>query len=368
MFRTLLTFCGFYLVLFTTVYILRTTFYFCIILNLPPPRSSPKNPPKTLNTSTKPTPLHHQTDPQNLLIMLILDILITLLIFLILIMIFSGFISLLERKIMATFQNRIGPGLFLFGLFTPIFDGVKLILKFNLIIFNIEIFYLLFFISLSFVFCYVLLYVLPFSNIILLNSLYNHFLFLIFHTLLNVFNTFVVGCFIINTCFVYVATIRNILCSLISEIFVIFVFLIFFSLDFFCFFNFMFLNYSSVFISKLLMLPPFFFIIVLLIFFLHINIGLFEYVEAEAELVAGVITEYSGIFFCFSSLVEIFHQILIVFIINILFFGGFYFFLKNICILILFIIIPKMALCRLKINYMFFFFCFYMFFYIVFFL
>lgn len=300
--------------------------------------------------------------------MLILDLLITLLIFLLLIMIFSGFISLLERKIMATFQNRVGPGLFLFGLFTPIFDGVKLLLKFNLVIFNIEIFYLLFFISLSFIFCYVLLYVLPFSNIILLNSLFNHFLFLIFHTLLNVFNTFVVGCFIINTCFVYVATIRSILCSLLSEIFMIFIFLIFFSLDFFCFFNFMFLNYSSIFLSKILVLPPFFFCVALLIFFLHINIGLFEYIEAEAELVAGVITEYSGIFFCFSSLVEIFHQILIVFIINILFFGGFYFFLKNILVLIFFILIPKMALCRLKINYMFFFFCFYMFFYIVFFL
>ena len=269
---------------------------------------------------------------------------------------------------MATFQNRVGPGLFLMGLFTPIFDGIKLILKFNLIIFNIELFYLLFFISLSFIFCYTLLYVLPFSNIILLNSMFNHFLFLIFHTLLNVFNTFVIGCFIINTCFVYIATIRSILCSLISEIFMIFIFLIFFSVDFFCFFNFMFLNYSSLFVSKILLFPLFFFFMVLLVFFLHINLGLFEYVEAEAELVAGVITEYSGIFFCFSSLVEIFHQILILFIINILFFGGFFFFLKNIFILIMCILIPKMALCRLKINYMFFFFCFYGFFYTVFFL
>lgn len=227
------------------------------------PKQNPK--PPTIQKKKLPkkkTPTLHQTaKTKNPLIkMLIWDILIILIIFLLLIMIFSGFISLLERKIMATFQNRVGPGLFLMGLFTPIFDGIKLILKFNLIIFNIELFYLLFFISLSFIFCYTLLYVLPFSNIILLNSMFNHFLFLIFHTLLNVFNTFVIGCFIINTCFVYIATIRSILCSLISEIFMIFIFLIFFSVDFFCFFNFMFLNYSSLFVSKILLFPLFFFL------------------------------------------------------------------------------------------------------------
>jgi NADH:ubiquinone oxidoreductase subunit H len=56
-------------------------------------------------------------------------------------MVLCGIFSLCERKILALFQLRVGPGLFLFGLLTPITDGIKLFIKYALFIISFDILY-----------------------------------------------------------------------------------------------------------------------------------------------------------------------------------------------------------------------------------
>lgn len=73
--------------------------------------------------------------------MVFLDLIIVSLIYVIVLMVLSGIYSLCERKIMAIIQLRIGPGLFLFGILTPITDGVKLFLKFILFIISFDLIY-----------------------------------------------------------------------------------------------------------------------------------------------------------------------------------------------------------------------------------
>jgi NADH:ubiquinone oxidoreductase subunit H len=73
--------------------------------------------------------------------MLILDIIIISFIFIVVLMVLCGVFSLCERKILALVQLRIGPGLFLFGILTPITDGIKLFLKFILFIISFDILY-----------------------------------------------------------------------------------------------------------------------------------------------------------------------------------------------------------------------------------
>jgi len=58
-------------------------------------------------------------------------------------MILSGYYSLIERKIMALVQLRVGPGLFFFGLITPITDGIKLFVKFLLFVISFDYIYLI---------------------------------------------------------------------------------------------------------------------------------------------------------------------------------------------------------------------------------
>lgn len=73
--------------------------------------------------------------------MLILDLLIIILIFIVVLMVLCGIFSLCERKVLAMFQLRIGPGLFLFGILTPITDGIKLFIKYALFIISFDILY-----------------------------------------------------------------------------------------------------------------------------------------------------------------------------------------------------------------------------------
>lgn len=75
--------------------------------------------------------------------MLFLDLIIVILIIIIVLMVLSGVFSLCERKVMALVQLRVGPGLFLFGILTPITDGIKLFVKFILFVISFDILYFL---------------------------------------------------------------------------------------------------------------------------------------------------------------------------------------------------------------------------------
>lgn len=281
---------------------------------------------------------------------IVLDMLIIIIIIIIVFMVYSGFISLLDRKVMAMTQNRIGPALFLFGLCTPIFDGVKLILKFGLLILNVDLLYLFCITISSLLFNYSIFLIMPLSNILLININYNHFILLSIHSMLSIINTFLVGCFIINTCFVYLATIRVILFSLIGEFCIIIVFMYIININFFAMLNFTILNIFNTIIYNFMCFPFFTILLVIICIYLQNLINVFEFSEAESELVAGTITEFSGIFFCISSLIEIAHIILSVYLILSLLFGGFFFNIKFILILIILFLMPKLLLCRLKIN------------------
>lgn len=265
-------------------------------------------------------------------------------------MVFSGFISLLDRKVMAMTQNRIGPALFLFGLCTPIFDGVKLVLKFGLLILNVEILYLFLIIVYSLMFNYGILFIIPTSNINIINLSFNHFIILSIHSMLAVVDTFLVGCFIINTCFVYLATIRAILFSIIAEFCILIVFMFLINTNFYALLNFIMINVFNVILINVLCFPIFLVLLIIICMFLQNLINLFEFAEAESELVAGTITELSGVFFCISSLIEITHIIVSTYLIVTMLWGGFFFNIKFIITLILLFLVPKLLLCRLKIN------------------
>lgn len=224
-------------------------------------------------------------------------------------MVYSGFISLLDRKVMAMTQNRVGPALFLFGLCTPIFDGIKLVLKFGLLILNVEILYLFLIIIYSLMFTYGVLFIIPTSNINIINLNFNHFIILSIHTMLSVVDTFLVGCFIINTCFVYLATIRAILFSIIAEFCILIVFMFLINTNFYALLNFIMINVFNIVLINALCFPIFVILLIIICMFLQNLINLFEFAEAESELVAGTITELSGVFFCISSLIEITHII-----------------------------------------------------------
>lgn len=293
-----------------------------------------------------------------------LDIYLIIILILLVIMIFSGFISLIERKLMATIQNRVGPALFLMGLLTPIFDGVKLILKFNVIVINIDILYLFLITFFSIIFNYIVLYILPFTNILWININFNHFIFLNLHLMLAVVNTFLVGCFILNTCFIYLATMRSILCSIIAELCMILLFIFIINIDFYSLLSFKYINEFNIILNNFYIVPFLFIIIIILVLYINSLTNLFEYAEAESELVAGTITEYSGLFFCIASLIEIFHIITSVVLFTMFLFGGFYFNFKIIIILIFLFILPKLIMVRLKLNNMFFLFYIYIFIFI----
>ena len=76
----------------------------------------------------------------------------------------------------------------------------------------------------------------------------------------------------------------------------------------------------------------------------------FDYVECESELVAGLVTEFSGLFFVIYSLVEINHTLLNAITMVCLLLGGYYICFKSLFIILFVFLIPRSMSCRLKIT------------------
>lgn len=282
--------------------------------------------------------------------MIILDIIIIILIFIIVFMVLSGVFSLCERKILAIFQLRIGPALFLFGIITPITDGVKLFIKFILFIISIDILYLVMSLYISIVCMYFTWFFIPIGYILFYDINFSLLLLLGLHLLNNVFGIFLVGCFLFSSCFVYLAAMRALLFSILAEASISISLYIYYLLDFFSFFSIKDISINQLFINN--------FFIIGILFYLLFNLTIlldglripFDYLECESELVAGLIVEMSGFFFVIYSLMEINHILISSILIVSLNFGGILISFKSLFILIITFLIPRAIGCRIKIT------------------
>jgi len=171
------------------------------------PKSSVPKPPKSQY-------FHNPSITHN---MIILDFLIIIIIFIFALMILCGFFSLAERKILALVQQRIGPGLFIFGLTTPITDGIKLFIKFILFIIGFDIIYFLLTILITLFCMYFIWFFIPLGFIIFFDSSFTIIILIATHIIINVFSIFLVGCFLFCSCFIYLATIRVLFFSILAE-------------------------------------------------------------------------------------------------------------------------------------------------------
>lgn len=266
------------------------------------------------------------------------------------VLILCGYLSLCERKLLALIQLRIGPGLFFFGLLTPITDGIKLFLKFSLFIVSIDIF---FFILSCFILLYTLFiiwFLIPVGFIIFIDTSFSIFVICIVHLTFNIICVYTVGCYIFTSCFIYLASLRIIIFSVITEILFLLSLYSIISLDCFTLFSIKEICISQLYIVNIFCLNYIYFIFFSIIILLDAMRLPFDYSECESELVAGIVTEFSGIFFILYSLSESNHIVLNCLLLISLCFGGLFTSFKLVLVLIFIVLIPRSILCRFKIT------------------
>jgi len=251
---------------------------------------------------------------------------------------------------MALVQLRVGPGLFLFGILTPITDGIKLFVKFVLFVISFDIIYFVMALYITALCMYLIWFFVPLGYLIFFDINFSILLLIAIHLINNVFSIFLIGCFLFTSCFIYLAAMRSLFFSIITEGALSISLYNFYVIDFFSFFS-----IKNIAINQLNILNLFF--IGLIFFFIFVIIILldgmrvpFDYLECESELVAGIITEFSGFFFVLYSLIEINHLLLSSLLIVALCFGGVIMTLKSIAILISVFLFPRVLGCRLKIT------------------
>lgn len=175
-------------------------------------------------------------------------------------------------------------------------------------------------------------------------------LLLAIHLINNIFSIFMIGCFLFTSCFIYLAAMRTLFFSIIAEASVSISLYVFYVLDYFSFFSIKDLAITQLFINNFYIVGILFFSCFIITCFLD---GLripFDYLECESELVAGIVTEFSGFFFVLYSLMEINHILLNSLLITTLLFGGILITLKSLLVLILIFLFPRALGCRLKIT------------------
>lgn len=288
----------------------------------------------------------------NLTIILLihLDIFFVVIIFILVLLVLSGFVSLCERRILALVQLRIGPALFLFGLLTPITDGIKLFIKFTLFVVSFESIYLFGGLTITLFCIFLPWFLFPLGFIILFDKGLSLFILLGVHLFCNVFSVFLVGCFLFSSCFVYLAAMRTLFFSILTESTLLILLYCFYLLDFFSFFGIKDLCVGQLMFYNIYFLGPIFvclFWICLLADTLRLP---FDYMECESELVAGLVTELSGAFFVIYSVLEINHLLLATLLFCSLCFGGLFICFKSILILVFCFFVPRVICFRLKIT------------------
>lgn len=71
--------------------------------------------------------------------MIILDFIFLQVIMTLLVSTLCGYLSIIERKVLALYTARIGPGLVLMGILAPLTDGIKLFVKYVTILIGFDV-------------------------------------------------------------------------------------------------------------------------------------------------------------------------------------------------------------------------------------
>jgi NADH:ubiquinone oxidoreductase subunit H len=281
---------------------------------------------------------------------MLFDFIIIIILYIIVFMILCGYYSLCERKVMAAFQLRIGPGLFIAGVLTPITDGIKLLFKNALLIISIDFIYLFINLLIVMVCMFTAVFLFPIGYIMIYDLNFGIFVVMALHLILNVTGVYIIGCYMFCSCYVYMASMRTLFFSILSEISILTILIISFIIDSFSFYSLKELSISQLFIENIYILGILFTILLCIIMLLDGMKLPFDYIECESELVAGLVTEFSGLFFVIYSLVEINHTLLNAITIVCLLFGGYYICFKSLFVILIIFMIPRCICYRLKVT------------------
>lgn len=258
-----------------------------------------------------------------------------------------AFVTLLERKVLAIMQRRIGPNVVgLWGLMQPLLDGIKLILKRNILISYSKLIIYVFCPIFLIIINIILFYVIPLSNSIIISKYLNiDLLFIYGLSSLTIIFVIFSGWSNKNS-YSIISTIRCASQLISYEISFGLVILIIILIN--NSFNLQQIIYNQILISNIFIILPIF-IIYLISLLAETNRTPFDLLEAESELIAGFLIEYSSLNFVLFYLSEYISITFLSMVANILFFGNYA--LDIISYIIIFIIIwIRATLPRLKYN------------------
>lgn len=146
--------------------------------------------------------------------------------------------------------------------------------------------------------------------IILIDLAFNVFVVLVVHSITNMFGFIIIGILLFTSCYIYLSAFRVLLFGVFIESSIILMILILYNLDCYCLLNIKFLVLSQWYVNNIMnigIVCGVLFIIIILLDGMKLP---FDYLECDSELVAGVITEFSGLFFMVFSLLEISHMLM----------------------------------------------------------
>lgn len=227
--------------------------------------------------------------------------------------------TLAERKLMSSFQRRKGPNIVgIFGILQPISDGIKLIFKENLLPQSSNSFFFLISPISTLFLSFLLWAILPLKLGIIIYDINLSLLFIFGISSLSIYGI-LYGGWSSNTKFSLLGSLRGISQLISYEVSIGFLFFSIFSFN--STFNLWDIFYNQIFIINLLPLFPIFLLIIISIL-AETNRTPFDLLEAESELVAGFLVEYSSLSFASFYLAEYSFLFFFSLLLSVLFFGS----------------------------------------------